>query len=77
MRALLLVGLGLLWFLGAGVPVAVDGTRPLPPASAAELADPAGQYCCKICVRGKACGDSCIARNKTCHRPPGCACNGG
>lgn len=32
--------------------------------------------CCKICRRGKACGNSCIARNKTCHQPPGCACNG-
>jgi hypothetical protein len=33
--------------------------------------------CCKICRTGKACGDGCIARNKTCRKPPGCACNGG
>lgn len=32
--------------------------------------------CCKICSKGKACGDSCIARNKTCRKGPGCACNG-
>lgn len=32
--------------------------------------------CCKICRKGKACGDSCIARYKTCHKGPGCACNG-
>ena len=32
--------------------------------------------CCKICRKGKACGDSCIARNKTCRKGPGCACNG-
>jgi hypothetical protein len=32
--------------------------------------------CCKICRKGKACGNSCIARNKRCHKPPGCACNG-
>lgn len=32
--------------------------------------------CCKICTKGKACGDSCIARNRTCRKPPGCACNG-
>ncbi|WP_265588010.1 hypothetical protein [Sphingomicrobium arenosum] len=32
--------------------------------------------CCKTCRKGKACGDSCIARNKTCHKPAGCACNG-
>jgi hypothetical protein len=32
--------------------------------------------CCRICTKGKACGDSCIARDKVCHQPPGCACNG-
>lgn len=34
------------------------------------------QSCCKICRKGKACGDSCIARNKVCHKGLGCACNG-
>jgi hypothetical protein len=33
--------------------------------------------CCRICRTGKACGNSCITRNKTCRKPPGCACNGG
>jgi hypothetical protein len=32
--------------------------------------------CCKICRKGKACGDSCIASEKTCHVVPGCACDG-
>lgn len=32
--------------------------------------------CCKVCSKGKACGDSCIARDKTCHKGKGCACNG-
>ena len=31
--------------------------------------------CCKYCSTGKACGDSCIARSKVCHQPPGCACD--
>lgn len=31
--------------------------------------------CCKICSKGKACGDTCIARWKECHVGPGCACN--
>ena len=31
--------------------------------------------CCKICRKGKACGDSCIAANKSCHKGKGCACN--
>lgn len=32
--------------------------------------------CCKVCKKGIACGDSCIARNKECHKPKGCACDG-
>lgn len=31
--------------------------------------------CCKVCSTGKACGDSCIARSKSCHKAPGCACD--
>lgn len=34
------------------------------------------QGCCKTCSKGKACGDSCIARDKACHKGPGCACDG-
>jgi hypothetical protein len=36
---------------------------------------PSVRTCCKICSKGKACGDSCIARNETCHKGVGCACN--
>ena len=32
--------------------------------------------CCKICRKGKACGNSCISHSKNCTRPVGCACNG-
>jgi hypothetical protein len=32
------------------------------------------QTCCKVCSSGKACGDSCISKSKTCTKPPGCAC---
>ncbi|PFG63273.1 hypothetical protein AXZ77_1878 [Thioclava sp. ES.031] len=42
------------------------------------LADPKPALfaaCCKHCSKGKACGDSCISRSKTCHRGPGCACD--
>lgn len=31
--------------------------------------------CCKYCSTGKACGNTCIARWKTCHVGHGCACN--
>jgi hypothetical protein len=34
------------------------------------------QACCKICRAGKACGDTCISRDKVCHVGPGCACDG-
>lgn len=30
--------------------------------------------CCRHCASGKPCGDSCIAANKECHTPGGCAC---
>jgi hypothetical protein len=36
----------------------------------------ASQQCCKICRRGKACGNTCISRQDTCHVGQGCACDG-
>jgi hypothetical protein len=35
-----------------------------------------GGGCCKVCTKGKACGDTCIEATKTCHVGRGCACNG-
>lgn len=32
------------------------------------------QQCCRVCKKGKPCGNSCIAVSKTCRQPPGCAC---
>jgi hypothetical protein len=31
--------------------------------------------CCRVCVSGKACGDSCISTTNQCRQPSGCACN--
>lgn len=45
------------------------------PTTAAPTSRPEARSCCKYCSTGKACGNSCISRNKTCHQPPGCACN--
>jgi hypothetical protein len=60
--------------------VAVAVTLALGPSSftscLAGTANAQGRYCCKICTKGKACGNSCIARWKTCHKGRGCACNG-
>ena len=52
-----------------------------PPTSAAPSWTPnptpvPSRSCCKICTKGKACGDSCISRSYTCRKGPGCACNG-
>lgn len=46
------------------------------PSSLNKEFDSPKQYCCKTCRTGKACGDSCISRSKTCHQGPGCACDG-
>jgi hypothetical protein len=35
----------------------------------------ADRDCCKVCRKGKACGDTCIARERSCQVPPGCACD--
>ncbi|UFM65536.1 hypothetical protein LOS78_18070 [Paracoccus sp. MA] len=32
--------------------------------------------CCKMCSKGKACGDSCISRDKQCRKGVGCTCDG-
>lgn len=31
--------------------------------------------CCKVCSKGKACGDTCISPKKACHVGRGCACD--
>ena len=32
--------------------------------------------CCMVCSKGKACGNACISRDKTCRKGAGCACDG-
>ena len=34
------------------------------------------KFCCKTCDVGVPCGNSCIAKGKTCSKPEGCACPG-
>lgn len=31
--------------------------------------------CCRLCKEGKACGDSCLSRNRECRNRAGCACD--
>lgn len=84
--ALLGLGLGIALALGVSPPAAADtaGTA----GADATLAVPVsgmtatpGQMalaasCCKVCRAGKACGNSCIAKDRNCYQPPGCACDG-
>lgn len=52
----------------------------LTPAAPAAPSPPPQQQtqrtCCRVCSAGKACGNSCISRSKTCHQGVGCACQG-
>jgi hypothetical protein len=49
------------------------------PATTSELGGDAleaePRSCCKYCSKGKACGNSCIAASKSCHKGVGCACD--
>lgn len=40
-----------------------------------ECASAPDAICCKTCKKGKACGDTCIAKDDVCDKPKGCACN--
>lgn len=76
----LAIASALIAILGAGGLAAVPDTRDLQKPRttlSAPMSLPAVpvQGCCKRCSKGKACGDSCIARDKTCHKGPGCACD--
>lgn len=44
------------------------------PTTSASGGGGGGVSCCKVCKNSKACGDSCIATNKTCNTGGGCAC---
>ena len=49
-----------------------SGTTAAPPP-AGSSGDQTGR-CCKVCVKGKPCGNICIAMSTTCRQPQGCAC---
>jgi hypothetical protein len=60
--------------LGTVVVLLLAGSTPVLASSCAAAGDVAG--CCKVCSKGKACGDTCISRDFTCHVGAGCACDG-
>jgi hypothetical protein len=34
------------------------------------------KQCCRVCKKGKACGNGCISQERQCAKAPGCACKG-
>ncbi len=82
--SVLLLCLPLITFAGPdelGRPHVTDiRTEILNPAPETKLFDDTAvliaEGCCKVCRKGKACGNSCISRSYTCHKGPGCACDG-
>ncbi len=58
-----------------GEPLVSDDSLVPPPVQASEP-EPAPVPCCRTCHKGKACGDSCIAKSSRCTKAPGCACDG-
>jgi len=66
---------GLVLFI-AVVSVALVAAPPSLPSCAPTGTAYAGHVpCCKYCTKGKACGNTCIARWKTCRVGHGCACD--
>jgi hypothetical protein len=38
------------------------------------LTTEAPKQCCRVCRKGKACGNACISPERQCTKEPGCAC---
>lgn len=55
--------------------VAATQARESAPVTQPPPVPPSRSNCCRVCSTGKACGNSCIARSRTCRQPPGCACD--
>ncbi|MEO8901652.1 MAG: hypothetical protein ABI627_09005 [Polyangiaceae bacterium] len=53
-------------------PVSSARARPAPDA---DLSCIPREQCCKLCVAGKACGNTCIKAEYQCHKGRGCACD--
>lgn len=53
-----------------------EAARTRAPSGPPEPAWQPATQCCRVCTTGKACGNSCISRAKTCRKGPGCACDG-
>ena len=68
------VALALLLVMVPGIDARADQaplmTKPLPMSTAE-----APQQCCRMCKKGKPCGDGCISAERQCKKEQGCACS--
>ena len=58
--------------LALGQPWAGQGCGP--PDLPVLASDPPKE-CCRVCKKGKACGNGCISQERQCTKAPGCACS--
>jgi hypothetical protein len=58
-------------------PIMEDQTPVDPSRGSSETPEPSEttDECCRTCRKGKACGDTCVARDRECTVAPGCACD--
>ena len=50
-------------------------TQPAARMAETALACVPRSQCCKVCSKGKACGNTCIRADYNCHKDAGCACD--
>ena len=62
---------------GVGVPVEASAgqQRSAPRLGSPVLSADASKQCCRVCRKGKPCGDGCISATKQCRKEQGCACS--
>jgi len=78
-----LIGLVAVTGWSSAVPAASTADAELQDTGTLLLANPIGrplacvppEQCCKVCRKGKACGNTCIHAAYDCHKGRGCACN--
>jgi hypothetical protein len=65
---------GVLALALAMMPPAADMSCPAT-TSNVQLGELAAAKCCRVCRKGKACGNGCIKAGSRCTKDAGCACN--
>ncbi len=59
----------------SGTSIEFRGQLDMPAPQSHSPAQTASTKCCRTCRTGRACGNTCIAADRVCHAPPGCACD--